>query len=62
LSCCPLGPLLVEMTLQRGAPAVYFYHAGANRSTGNTPPIGNPGLKCTRADAILKKIQLKNEF
>jgi hypothetical protein len=28
LSCCPPQPSLVEMALRRGAPVVYFHHAG----------------------------------
>jgi hypothetical protein len=35
-------------------PAVSNHHARANCSAGNPPPRGNPGLKCTRTDAILK--------
>jgi hypothetical protein len=35
-------------------PAVSYQHAGANCSAGNPPPSGNPGLKRTRTEAILK--------
>jgi hypothetical protein len=52
---CPPEPPLAKMALWRGAPAVYFHHAGANCSAGNPPPIGNPGLKVTWTNAILKK-------
>jgi hypothetical protein len=52
---CPLEPPLAEMALRRGALAVYFHHAGANSSAGNASHRGNPGLKSTRTDAILKK-------
>jgi hypothetical protein len=31
-------------------------HWGINCSVGNPPPRGNPGLKPTRTDAILKKL------
>jgi hypothetical protein len=31
-------------------------------SVGNHPPRGNPGLKCTRTDTILKKIEFKMNF
>jgi hypothetical protein len=56
--CLPV----VEMALWRRAPKVYFHHAGANCSTGNPPPRGNPGLKRTRTDDILKKIDRKMNF
>jgi hypothetical protein len=46
---------LVEMLLRRGAPAVYFHHTGANYTVGNPPPRGNPGLKSTLMDTIVKK-------
>jgi hypothetical protein len=55
LSCCTPEPPLAEMALRKGASAVYFHHAGANCFAGNPPPRGNPGLKCTRTDPILKK-------
>jgi hypothetical protein len=29
---------------------------------GNPPPIGNPGLKCTRTDTILKLFEFKMNF
>jgi hypothetical protein len=32
------------------------YRRSKNCSAGNPPPIVTPGLKCTRTDAILKKI------
>jgi hypothetical protein len=32
LWCCLPEPPLVEIALQRGAPAVFFYHAGENCS------------------------------
>jgi hypothetical protein len=41
-------------------PVFYFpqskieYRRSKNCSAGNPPPRGNPGLKCTRMDAILK--------
>jgi hypothetical protein len=54
-SRCTPEPPLAEMVLLRGAPAVYFHHAGANCSVGNPPPRGNPGLKNTWKDSILKK-------
>jgi hypothetical protein len=54
LSCPPELPL-PKMEVQRGAPAVYYHQAGANWSAEN-PPRGNPGLKPTRMDGILKKI------
>jgi hypothetical protein len=50
------------MALQRGAPAVNYYLAGANCSAGNPPPRGNPGLKRTRLDAILKKFDFSAIF
>jgi hypothetical protein len=31
-------------------------------STGNPPPGGNPGLKCTRTDAMLKNFEFKMNF
>jgi hypothetical protein len=31
-------------------------------SAGNTPPRGNPGLKCTLADGILEKFEFKMNF
>jgi hypothetical protein len=43
-------------------PAVSYHRAGANSSAGNPPPRGNPGLKCTRTDAILKKFEYKMNF
>jgi hypothetical protein len=43
-------------------PAVSYHHAGANCSAGNPPPRGNPGLKCTQTDAILKKFVGKMNF
>jgi hypothetical protein len=59
---CPLVPPLAEMALWRGAPAVCFHHAGADCSAGNLPPRGNPGLKRTQMDAILKKFDRKMYF
>jgi hypothetical protein len=56
LSRCSPEPPLAEMVLRRGAPAAYFYHAGANCSAGNPPPRGFPGLKRTRTDAIIKNL------
>jgi hypothetical protein len=44
---------------------VYFHYAWANCSAVNPPPRGNPGLKGTRIDAILKEVdwsELKFEF
>jgi hypothetical protein len=43
-------------------PAVSYHLAGANFSAGNPPPRGNPGLKSTRMDAILKKFDKKINF
>jgi hypothetical protein len=50
--------------LKRSVSAVYFHHAVANRSSGHTPPRGNPGLKRTRMYryAILKKFDKKINF
>jgi hypothetical protein len=31
-------------------------------SEGNPPPRGNPGLKCTQTDNILKKFEFKMNF
>jgi hypothetical protein len=61
LRCLPEPPL-AEMALRRGPPAVSYHQAGANRSAGNPPPRGNPGLKRTRTDAILKKFDQKMNF
>jgi hypothetical protein len=52
---CPPEQPLSEMVLWRGAPAVFFHHAGANCSVGNPHPTGNPGLIHTQTDTILKK-------
>jgi hypothetical protein len=52
---CPPEPPFAEMALRRGAPAVYFHHAGENCTVGNLPPKGNLGLKRTRTDEISKK-------
>jgi hypothetical protein len=43
-------------------PAVSYHHALANCSAGNPPPRGNPGLKCTRTDVILRKFDRKMNF
>jgi hypothetical protein len=43
-------------------PAVSYHYAGANCSVGNPPPRGNPGLKCTRTETILKKFDQKMNF
>jgi hypothetical protein len=40
-------------------PAVSYHRAGAKSAAGNPPPRGNPGLKHTRTDAILKN-SIKN--
>jgi hypothetical protein len=46
----------------------YFQHSkieyrwSKNCSAGNSPPRGNPGLKHTQMDAILKKIEFKMNF
>jgi hypothetical protein len=58
-SHCQPEPPLEEILLRRGAPAVYFHRAVANCSAGN-PPRGNPGLKRTRTDTILKKVDKIN--
>jgi hypothetical protein len=61
-----------ELTLSNSAPlrllsVFYFpqskieYRRSKNCSAGNPPPNVNPGLKCTRTDAILKNL-IKNEF
>jgi hypothetical protein len=50
------------MALWRGAPAVYFHHAGTNYSAKNPPHRGNPGLNRTRKVAILKKFDRKINF
>jgi hypothetical protein len=47
------------------APAVFFSRRaprGCNCSAENPPPTGNPGLKRTRTDAILKKFEFKMNF
>jgi hypothetical protein len=38
------------------------YRRTKNCSAGNPPPFGNPGLKRTRTDAILKKLEFKMNF
>jgi hypothetical protein len=38
------------------------YRRSKNCSGGNPPPMGNPGLKHTRTDDILKKFELKMNF
>jgi hypothetical protein len=38
------------------------YRRSKNCSAGNPPPFVNLGLKSTRADAILKKIEFKMNF
>jgi hypothetical protein len=62
LLCCQLKPPLAEMNLLGGAPVVFFNHTGANCSAGNPPPRGNPGLKRSWMDAILKNFDLKMNF
>jgi hypothetical protein len=62
LLCYPPEPPFAEMALRRGPPAVSYHHDGANCSAGNPPPRGNPGLKRTRMDAILKKFDRKINF
>jgi hypothetical protein len=59
--CLPELPL-VEMELQKGAPVVYFHHAGATCSSGDPPPRGNPGLKRTWTGGHFEKIRFKNEL
>jgi hypothetical protein len=39
-----------------------FYSRRAFCSAGNPSPRGNPGLKCTRTDNILKKFEFKMNF
>jgi hypothetical protein len=38
------------------------YRRSINSSAGNPSTRGNPGLKCTRTDAILKKFEFKMKF
>jgi hypothetical protein len=38
------------------------YRRSKNCSAGNPPPRGNPGIKRTRTDAILKKFEFKKNF
>jgi hypothetical protein len=74
---CFLGDLVPQtfkLTLNKSAKAphcllslFYFlqskikYRQSKNCSAGN-PPFVNPGLKCTRTDAILKEFELKMNF
>jgi hypothetical protein len=68
-------PQNFELTLNKSAKVplrllsmIYFpqskikYSRSKNCSAGNPPPIVNPGLKCTRTDAILKKFDGKNAY
>jgi hypothetical protein len=48
--CCSSGILITQSTTW-----VFC-------SAGNPPPRGNPGLKCTRTDDILKKLEFKMNF
>jgi hypothetical protein len=50
------------MTLRRGAPVVYYHHAGANSSAENPSIESHPGLQRTWTDAILKIFVFKMKF